>query len=42
MKKLPPVIEKILFRNKTTGICPHCKRYLDDHDLLGEKPVCPK
>lgn len=27
---------------KYTGICPECKRYLDDHDLLKGKPICPR
>jgi len=26
----------------STGLCPLCKRYLDDHDLLKGKPICPK
>ena len=40
-KKLPPRIEAALRRTKYTGVCPLCKRYLDDHDLLKGKPVCP-
>ncbi|HUW96006.1 MAG TPA: hypothetical protein VMW58_09465 [Anaerolineae bacterium] len=39
-KKLPPLIEAVLIRY--TGLCPQCKRYLDDHDLLKGKPVCPE